>query len=69
MSAHPLTDTLGAPLPEEFTRLSDTELGELDRLLRAARTRRAKHLAEAVDSSMRYVPRLLRPTLRKALGL
>ncbi|MFI5776300.1 hypothetical protein [Nocardia sp. NPDC051570] len=69
MSAELLTRTLGAPLPEEFTRLSDAELGELDRLLREAQIRRAKRLAAALDSSMDFIPRLMRPAVKKALGL
>ncbi len=69
MSVESLTRTLGAPLPEEFGSLSEAELTELDRLLRDAQTRRAKRLAGAIDSSMDLVPRLLRPAVKKALGL
>ncbi|MCM6772336.1 hypothetical protein NDR87_01390 [Nocardia sp. CDC159] len=69
MSAESLTRTLGSPLPEEFTRLSDARLGELDRLLREAQARRAKRLATAIDSSFDVIPRLMRPAVKKALGL
>ncbi|MBF6331286.1 hypothetical protein [Nocardia transvalensis] len=69
MSAEVLARTLGAALPPEFATLSDAELAELDRLLRAAQARRSNNLAGAIDSSMDFIPRLMRPAVKKALGL
>ncbi|KZM72552.1 hypothetical protein [Nocardia terpenica] len=69
MSAEQLARTLRAPLPDAFTELTGAELAELDRLLRAAHTERAETLAAAVDSSLELIPRLMRPAVKKALGL
>ncbi|WP_069160885.1 hypothetical protein [Nocardia altamirensis] len=68
-AATPLIRTLGAPLPDEFDRLSAADLAELDRLLRAAQTARGQRLGAAVESSLQLIPRLMRPTVKKALGL
>ncbi|WP_067693489.1 hypothetical protein [Nocardia jejuensis] len=68
-AARQLSTTLGAPLPEAFARLSDAEHTELDRLLRSAMTRRAENLDAAIGSSLDFVPRLMRPAVKKALGL
>ncbi|WP_306364224.1 hypothetical protein [Nocardia sp. CC227C] len=68
-TAHQLGTTLRAPLPAAFDRLTDTELAELDRLLHDALRRRADNLDAAIDTSLDYVPRLMRPAVKKALGL
>ncbi|MFI9508516.1 hypothetical protein [Nocardia sp. NPDC052566] len=68
-AARQLTATLDAPLPDEFDRLSEAELAELDRLLRTAREQRAQELGAAIDSSLQLVPRLMRPAVKKVLGL
>ncbi|MFC9436302.1 hypothetical protein [Nocardia sp. NPDC057030] len=68
-AAQPLIRTLGAPLPDEFDRLTDSDLAELDRLLRHAVTARGERLGAAVESSLQLIPRLLRPTVKRALGL
>ncbi|AFU01916.1 MULTISPECIES: hypothetical protein [Nocardia] len=67
--AHPLTQTLGAPLPDEFGRLTEADLAELDRLLRTAVSARGERLGAAVESSLQLIPRLMRPAVKKALGL
>ncbi|MFX0576362.1 hypothetical protein [Nocardia nepalensis] len=68
-AASTLTRTLGAALPDEFGRLTDAELAELDRLLGAALTGRAERLDAATESSLQLIPRLMRPAVKKALGL
>ncbi|MEV6067579.1 hypothetical protein AB0L82_13575 [Nocardia sp. NPDC052001] len=68
-AARQLADTLRAPLPADFDRLPETDLTELDRLLRAALTRRGDNLDAAIASSLDFVPRLMRPAVKKALGL
>ncbi|WP_067820823.1 hypothetical protein [Nocardia inohanensis] len=69
---HPATqlaDTLGAPLPAAFDRLSDADHTELERLLTTALTRRGESLDNAIGNSLDIVPRLMRPAVKKALGL
>ncbi|MBF6517016.1 hypothetical protein IU421_22425 [Nocardia cyriacigeorgica] len=61
--------TLGAPLPPEFAALGDDQLAELDRMLHAASHRRSQLMRDAFDSGMRLIPRLMRPAVKKALGL
>ncbi|GAB4585933.1 hypothetical protein [Nocardia sp. IFM 10818] len=68
-AAHQLSTTLQAPLPDAFHRLPDTDLAELDRLLRTALQRRADNLDAAIGTSLDFVPRLMRPAVKKALGL
>ncbi|MEC3917726.1 hypothetical protein [Nocardia sp. CDC160] len=68
-AADQLRDTLRAPLPEAFDQLTDTDLADLDRLLREALTRRGHHLDAAITNSLDIVPRLMRPAIKKALGL
>ncbi|MBF6241203.1 hypothetical protein IU474_29580 [Nocardia otitidiscaviarum] len=68
-AARQLGDALRAPLPAAFERLTDSELTELDRLLHDALRRHAANLDAAIDTSLDYVPRLMRPAVKKALGL
>lgn len=68
-AAKALIRTLGAALPDEFDRLTDSDLAELDRLLRNAVTARGERLGAAVESSLQLIPRLMRPTVKRALGL
>ncbi|MFE5286144.1 hypothetical protein ACFRAQ_14370 [Nocardia sp. NPDC056611] len=67
--ARQLGDTLRAPLPAAFDQLPDSDLAELHRLLEAAKTHRRDTLDAALGSSLDFVPRLLRPAVKKALGL
>lgn len=68
-AADTLSQTLGAPLPAEFARLSDAQLTELDRMLRAASEQRSRQMREAFESGLALIPRLMRPAVKKALGL
>ncbi|GAB0104097.1 hypothetical protein JMUB6875_30710 [Nocardia sp. JMUB6875] len=68
-AARQLSDTLQAPLPAAFDQLTDTDLAELDRLLTQALTRRGHTLDAAITDSLDIVPRLMRPAIKKALGL
>lgn len=68
-AARQLSATLQAPLPAAFDQLGDTELTELDRLLNTALRQRAANLDAAVNTSLDFVPRLMRPAVKKALGL
>ncbi|MEV6280062.1 hypothetical protein [Nocardia sp. NPDC051832] len=68
-AAQTLSKTLGAPLPEEFDRLTDADLTALDGLLREALTGRAQRLESATEASLQLIPRLLRPAVKKVLGL
>ncbi|WP_330180573.1 hypothetical protein OHB26_29795 [Nocardia sp. NBC_01503] len=68
-AAAQLRDTLRAPLPAAFDQLGDADLTELDRLLHAAMTHRAATLDNAIGTSLDFVPRLMRPAVKKALGL
>ena len=64
-----LAEALGAEPPAEFARLPAEQQRRLAELLTRARRRRAAELAEAVQQSLRYLPPLLRGTVRRALGL
>jgi hypothetical protein len=68
-AAEELSRTLRAPLPDEFTSLPATQLQQLNELLDATLERRAKALGESINASLEHTPRLLRPAVRKALGL
>ncbi|GAB2513027.1 hypothetical protein [Nocardia heshunensis] len=68
-AARTLSDTLRAPLPDAFDQLTDTDLADLDRHLQAAITRRRDNLDTAIGNSLDIVPRLMRPAVKKALGL
>lgn len=68
-AAHQLSATLRAPLPDAFDRLTDADHTELDRLLQHALDTRAANLDAAISSSLDFVPRLMRPAVKKALGL
>ncbi|WP_067708196.1 hypothetical protein [Nocardia yamanashiensis] len=68
-AARQLATTLRAPLPEAFDQLTDTDHTELDRLLTTALQHRGKTLDTAIANSLDIVPRLMRPAVKKALGL
>jgi hypothetical protein len=67
--AEELSRTLRAPLPDEFASLPTAQLQDLNNLLETALARRAQTLGESINASLDYTPRLLRPAVRKALGL
>ena len=62
-----LEDELGAPIPAGLEALSAAELQKLAELLRAAKKRQARALAEGVEDSLEFVPRLMRGPVRKIL--
>lgn len=64
-----LADALGSEPPREFARLPAAQQRRLAAMLVDARERRAADLAEAIRKSLRYLPPLLRGTVRRALGL
>ncbi|MEU6585939.1 hypothetical protein [Nocardia sp. NPDC046763] len=68
-AARQLSHTLRAPLPDAFDQLTDTDLAELHRYLQATMARRRETLDAAIGSSLDFVPRLMRPAIKKALGL
>jgi hypothetical protein len=68
-AAQQLSGTLRAALPAEFESLSDTDLSRLDTILKAAAAGRAAALGTAIGGSLDYIPRLMRPAVKKALGL
>lgn len=66
MSNHELPALQLQPLG---TGLDAEALQRLSELVAAAEERQAREIAGAVDAALRQVPSLLRPLLRKALGL
>ncbi|MEV0248303.1 hypothetical protein AB0H76_17030 [Nocardia sp. NPDC050712] len=68
-AAQTLAKTLGAPLPAEFDSLTEADLTALDGLLRGALAGRAARLEAATETSLQLIPRLLRPAVKKVLGL
>ncbi|MFD9894431.1 hypothetical protein [Amycolatopsis sp. NPDC058986] len=69
MAERTLADQLGGYLPEGIEALEEHEKLDLADALRDARRRQAKHLAQAGEEALRYVPALLRGAVRKAVGL
>ncbi|UGT43566.1 hypothetical protein LTV02_09370 [Nocardia yamanashiensis] len=64
-----LATTLRAPLPQAFEQLTDADHTELERLLTTALQQRGHTLDTAIGNSLDIVPRLMRPAVKKALGL
>ncbi len=64
-----LESVLGATPPPEFDRLSPEERAHLADALKAAADRRAMLINRSVDASLQHLPRLLRGTVRRALGM
>lgn len=67
--AEELSRTLRAPLPDGFDALPAAQLQELNRLLGTTLARRAQTMGESINAALDVTPRLLRPAVRKALGL
>ncbi|RLK59373.1 hypothetical protein [Actinokineospora cianjurensis] len=57
------------PLPPSVTALPAADALDLADAMHAARRRQAKHLTDATEDSLRQLPRLLRPLVRRAIGL
>lgn len=68
-TAAALAATLGAPLPKDFAALTDEQLATLDSLLQRAAQRRADELTTGIAQSLQHVPAVVRPAVRKLLGL
>jgi hypothetical protein len=66
-AADELARELGGAPPPELNALADEELGRLVELLRTARVQQSSALGEAIDDGLRFVPRLLRGTVKRAL--
>lgn len=66
-AADTLERELGAPVPDGLQALSAAELAVLAGLLAAAKRRQAQELAEGVEDSLNFVPRLMRGPVRKIL--
>lgn len=62
-----LETELGARPPQALVELEDDHLEHLAGVIAAARRRQAAELAAAGERGLRFVPRLLRGPLRKAL--
>ncbi|WP_312880510.1 hypothetical protein [Actinokineospora xionganensis] len=56
-------------LPARVEALDAEALGDLTAALRDARRRQRESLAKAADDSLKQVPRLVRPLVRKVIGL
>lgn len=56
-------------LPEGIATLPEQQWQDLADALHDARRRQASALAKAGNDALRYVPALLRPAVRKAVGL
>ena len=67
-AAEALMRALDAPIPPEFERLSDEHLTALAATLVAASEHRTEALSTAITASLRHIPALLRPAVKKALG-
>jgi hypothetical protein len=68
MSDRTLAGLLGS-LPESIDALAEEHKQDLADALRAARRRQAAALAAGANEALRYVPAMLRPAVRKAMGL
>lgn len=63
-----LSEQVG-PLPAGIEALPEEHQRDLADAVRAARRRQAAALAKVGDDSLRHVPAVLRPVIRKAVGL
>lgn len=68
MNERTLAEQLGS-LPGGIEALAEEHQRDLSRAVHDARRRQSAALAKAGDESLRYVPALLRPAIRKAVGL
>lgn len=66
---HALERALGAPLPAGLANLDSAALQKLDNALQRARKSQRAQMATATESSLQYVPFLLRGTVKKVLGI
>lgn len=64
-----LDAAVGGAVPDEFAALAQGQRTALAELVEAAAKRRAALLDRAIDDSLRYLPALLRGTVRRTLGV
>lgn len=64
-----LTSALGVRPPHEFDELTADERTHLADALQAASDRRRAQLDESIQASLSHLPRVLRGTVRRALGM
>ncbi|NIH82214.1 hypothetical protein [Amycolatopsis viridis] len=69
MAERTLTEQLGAEPPPGVAALDPAHQRDLADALRSARRRQAAALAKAGNDALKFVPALLRPAVRKAVGL
>lgn len=69
MAERTLAEQLGAAPPAGVAALDPAHQQDLADALRSARRRQAQALAEAGNDALRFVPAVLRPAIRKAVGL
>ncbi|GGS33719.1 MULTISPECIES: hypothetical protein [Actinokineospora] len=58
-----------APLPDSVAGLPAEAADDLAAALRDARRRQTRHLMAATEESLEQLPRLIRPLVRKVIGL
>lgn len=64
-----LPERVTGPLPDGIAALSEDDKQFLANALGDAKRAQSKELAAATEDSLRYVPKLLRRPVRKAVGL
>lgn len=64
-----LAEEISEPLPAGIAALAAADQQFLADALRATRRRQAAELSAATEGALKYVPALLRGTVRKAVGL
>lgn len=62
-----LARELGAPPPDELTKLDAADVQRLTDAIAAAHTRQQELLAKAADDGLRFIPRLVRGPVKKVL--
>ncbi|GAA3851193.1 hypothetical protein GCM10022380_81510 [Amycolatopsis tucumanensis] len=69
MAERTLAEQLGAEPPAGVAALDPAHQQDLADAVRSARRRQAAALAKAGNDALKFVPALLRPAVRKAVGL
>jgi hypothetical protein len=64
-----LTAATGAEPPAEFGVLSPSQLAGLAATVEQAARSRSRAIDSAIDESLRYIPGMLRGTVKRALGV
>ena len=66
---HAMQEALDGQPPVGFEDLPEDSLSHLALLIGQARESHAQELWRATEESLRFIPRLLRPAVRKIVGL